>query len=176
MKKTHTILIVLTLILSLNFSCNTSDNQSENIDTIDSTTSNINSEKSSYDSLKAQEYGADAYGMKKYVIAFLKKGPNRDMDSTKAADLQTAHMENIQRMAVEGKLVLAGPFFGEDDLRGIYVFNVETIEEAEELTKTDPAIQAGSLVMELKEWYGSAALMGINDLHNTLVKKDITDE
>ena len=60
-----------------------------------------------------------------------------------------------------------------DDLRGIYIFNVETIEEAEKLTKSDPAIQAGSLTMELKEWYGSAALMLVNDLHKKIAKVEI---
>lgn len=30
---------------------------------------------------------------------------------------------------------------------------------AEDLIRTDPVINAGSLTMELREWYGSAALM-----------------
>ncbi len=129
-----------------------------------------------FDSLAAQKYGADDYGMRKYVIAFLKKGPNRDMDSTRANELQMAHLNNIQRLADEGKLALAGPFFGEGDLRGIYVFNVESIEEAESLTNSDPAIEAGSLIMELKEWYGSAALMAVNDIHKTISRRGITEE
>jgi len=125
-----------------------------------------------YDSVAAKKYGADDYGMKKYVMAFLKRGPNRELDSAKAAELQMAHLKNIDRMAEEGKLVLAGPFFGKGDLRGIYIFNVSSIEEAEQLTNSDPAIQAGSLEMELMEWYGSAALMEVNDLHKTLSKKN----
>jgi len=123
-----------------------------------------------YDSIKAAEFGADAYGMKKYVIAFLKRGPNRDLDSAKSAELQAAHMANIGKMAEEGKLVLAGPFFGDGDLRGIYIFDVQSLEEAEALTQSDPAVQAGSLIMELKEWYGSAALMAINEIHETLAE------
>lgn len=123
-----------------------------------------------YDSLKAQAYGADDYGMRRYVIAFLKRGPNRDLPEAEARELQAAHMKNIRAMAEAGKLVVAGPFLDNDDLRGIYIFNIETIEEAEALTKTDPAIQAGSLVMELKEWYGSAAMMAIPDIHESIVK------
>ena len=129
-----------------------------------------------YDSVKAVEYGADQYGMRKYVMAFLKKGPNRDLDSAKAVELQTAHLKNIGRMAEEGKLALAGPFFGDGDIRGIYIFAVESIEEAETLTNSDPAIQAGSLIMELKEWYGSAALMAVNDIHNTLSRQAIVED
>ena len=106
-------------------------------------------------------------------MAFLKRGPNKSADSIQRSELQRAHLDNITRLAEEGKLVLAGPFFGNDDLRGIYIFNVPSIEEAEALTNSDPSIQAGVLVMELKEWYGSAALMEINELHHSLAKKDI---
>ncbi|THH40659.1 YciI family protein [Neolewinella litorea] len=115
-----------------------------------------------------EEYGADAYGMKPYVMAFLRTGPNRSPDSTAAAELQRAHLENIERMAEAGDLVLAGPFLDEGELRGIYVFNVATVEEARALTASDPAVRAGTLVMELHSWYGSAGLMGLNELHRTL--------
>ena len=68
------------------------------------------------------------------------------------------------------------PFYGnDDDLKGIYIFNVETIEEAEALTNSDPAIKAGSLRMELKKWYGSAALLEVNQIHKTLTKKSIAE-
>jgi len=30
--------------------------------------------------------------------------------------------------------------------------------------------------MELKEWYGSAGLMAVNEIHKTLSKKSIVDE
>lgn len=126
-----------------------------------------------YDSLLAQKYGADQYGMKKYVMAFLKSGPNRSQDSATAAQIQRAHMDNIGRMAEEGKLVLAGPFLDDQELRGIYIFDVRTIEEAEALTASDPAVQAGRLIMELHPWYGSAAMMQINETHKRLSKTDI---
>lgn len=128
-----------------------------------------------YDSIKAKNYGSDDYGMKKYVMAFLKKGPNRSLDSLESANLQKAHLENIFKMADSGKLVLAGPFMDNDSIRGIYIFDVSTIKEASQLTATDPAIKAGSLTMELREWYGSAALMEVNQIHKTLVKKNITE-
>ena len=76
-------------------------------------------------------------------------------------------------MAEAGQLVLAGPFMDTGEIRGIYIFNVRTIEEAELLTATDPAIESGRLLMELHPWYGSAALMQINTLHKKISKKDI---
>jgi uncharacterized protein YciI len=108
--------------------------------------------------------------MKRYVMAFLKSGPNRNHDSITAVNLQRAHMNNIQRMAEEGSLIIAGPFLDDGDLRGIYIFNVESIEEARELTATDPAIQAGRLEMELHPWYGSAALQETFELHKKISK------
>lgn len=124
-----------------------------------------------FDGELAKRTGADEYGMKQYVMAFLKAGPNRDQDSATAADLQKAHMDNISKMAQEGKLVVAGPFMDETELRGIYIFNVSTVEEAKKLTETDPAVKAGRLVMELHPWYGSAALVEVNSLHERLSKK-----
>ena len=124
----------------------------------------------SYNLLLAQHLGADNYGMKQYVMAFLKAGPNRSQDEETAAKLQTAHLKNIQRLVAEGKLLLVGPFLDDGNVRGIYIFNVPTLDEAEKLTQTDPAIQAGSLVMELHPWYGSAALQQINELHHAIAK------
>jgi len=126
-----------------------------------------------FDEQLAKEVGADDYGMRKYVMAFLKSGPNRDRPKAEADALQEAHMKNINKLAESGMLCLAGPFMHDGELRGIYVFNVETVEEAEKLTNTDPAIQAGSLVMELVPWYGSAALMKINELHTQVAKINI---
>ena len=106
-------------------------------------------------------------------MAFLKRGPNRGQDSAQAAILQRAHLDNIKRLAQEGKLVVAGPFLDDGEVRGIYLFNVSTVEEAEALTRTDPAIQAGRIVMELHSWYGSAGLMQVNQIHKKISKKPI---
>jgi len=83
------------------------------------------------------------------VIALLKRGPKCDQPEEESDRLQRAHMENMTKLAEAVTVVLAGPFLDDGDLRGIYIFDVETIEEAEALTKTDPTIQAGSLMMEL---------------------------
>ena len=123
-----------------------------------------------FDSLRAAKVGADDYGMHQYVMALLKRGPNRDRSAEEATKLQAAHMENIGRLADAGKLVLAGPFLKEGDLRGIYIFDVKTEEEAKKLVETDPAIQQGSLVMELIPWYGTAALMEVGEIHKKIAK------
>jgi uncharacterized protein YciI len=155
------------------FSCKTGSKDEAGIEADSLQAGTELKEISEYDAKLANKYGADDYGMKKYVMAYLKRGPNRDQDSATRAQLQRAHLDNIGKMAEEGKLVLAGPFLDDGDIRGIYIFNVETVEEAEALTNTDPAIQAGSLVMELHPWYGSAAIMEINNLHKKISKEGI---
>ncbi len=130
---------------------------------------------SGYDSLLAKKLGADERGMKAYVMAFLKRGPNRPTDSIERAKLQAAHLKNIGRLADEGKLIVAGPFMDDQEIRGIYIFNVSSVEEARILTETDPAIQAGSLIMELHPWYGSASLIESVQIHKKLQKKSITE-
>ena len=128
-----------------------------------------------YDAALAKKLGADDYGMKKYVMAFLKEGPTQLKDSAANMQLQMAHLKNIGRLAAEGKLVVAGPFLDDQPLRGIFIFNVETVEEAKKLTETDSAIKAGALVMELHPFYCSAALMQVVPIHNTLQKKSMTN-
>ncbi len=128
-----------------------------------------------YDAQLAQKLGADEYGMKTYVMAFLKAGPNRSKDSVTRVELQKAHLKNILRLANEGKLIVAGPFLDNQPIKGIFIFNVTTIEEAKKLTETDPAIKAGSLIMELHPWYGSASLMATFEIHKKIEKKSVTD-
>jgi uncharacterized protein YciI len=123
-----------------------------------------------YDSLLAVELGADEYGMRTYVMALLSAGPNQDQDSIEAAALQRGHMDNISRMAEDGQLLVAGPFIDGGPLRGVYVFDVETVEEARALTETDPAVRAGRLEMELHPWYGPAALMQVKDINERITR------
>lgn len=131
-------------------------------------------QNSQYDENLAKKLGADDYGMKKYVIAFLYRGERvQEYSHEKRAELQRGHMDNITKLAQEGKMVLAGPFFGNEELRGLFFFDVESLEEAQKLTESDPAVQAGVLKMELKEWYGSAALPMLLEMHAKIAKQDI---
>ncbi|TXE04039.1 YciI family protein [Algoriphagus aquimarinus] len=127
-----------------------------------------------YDETLAKEVGADDYGMRKYVIAFLYRGDKVDeYTEQERTDIQAGHMANINHLAEKGQLVIAGPFFGNEELRGLFFFAVESLEEAQKLTESDPAIKAGVLKMDLKEWYGSAALMLMSDMHTKVAKVKI---
>lgn len=118
-----------------------------------------------YDAALAKELGADEYGMRSYVMTVLKTGPAEISDAEDRNRIFRGHFANMKRLAEEKKLVLAGPFIEGGEKRGLYIFNVPTIEEAKELVKTDPAVEAGIFVPEFTKYYGTAALMGVNETH-----------
>ncbi len=88
-------------------------------------------------------------------LGFLKKGPNRkdgDDQVPEIQELQKAHIANIVRLAKLGKLVVAGPFGDDGVLRGIFVFRVSSLAEAQELCATDPMVKIDRLRVELHPW------------------------
>jgi uncharacterized protein YciI len=88
-------------------------------------------------------------------FGFLKKGPNRkdgDDETPEVQELQKAHIANIIRLAGMKKLVVAGPFGDDGDLRGIFVFRVSSLQEAQDLSATDPMIKIDRLRIELHPW------------------------
>ncbi len=64
-------------------------------------------------------------------------------------------MANIQKMAESGKLLLAGPFADDGDLRGLFVFRTSTLEEAKAMAEQDPAVKAGRLRLEWHPWFSA---------------------
>ena len=112
-----------------------------------------------YDSTLAKRLGADDYGMKSYVFTILKTGTNTTTDKAFIDSCFSGHMANIVRLVNEGKLIVAGPIGKNDNTyRGIFIFNVSSIEEARKLVETDPAVNSRLLDVDLYNWYGSAAL------------------
>jgi uncharacterized protein YciI len=97
---------------------------------------------------------APAVKMKRYYLALLVKGPSWTAEATpEVKRIQEGHMANIRRLADEGKLALAGPFEDAGDLRGLFVLNAASMEEAKALCDTDPAIAAGRLRAEIHAWW-----------------------
>ncbi|MEA2694123.1 MAG: hypothetical protein QOJ16_3510 [Acidobacteriota bacterium] len=116
----------------------------------------------------AKQLGADQRGMRNYILVILKTGPHRVPDGPARDDMFKGHFANIKRLASEGKLVLAGPFGDQGDWRGMFVFALETPEEAEKLVATDPVIRSGEMVAEYHKLYASAALMAVTGIHGKI--------
>lgn len=122
----------------------------------------------------ATKFGADKYGMKPYVIIMLTTGSAKIEDQTKMGELMKGHLANIGKLADEGKIVVAGPFLekNEENYRGMFIFNTNSKEEAEQWVKTDPAVQAGVFSYKIFSWYGSAALPMYLKHHKEIAKEN----
>ncbi|WP_439879929.1 YciI family protein [Pontibacter sp. MBLB2868] len=132
---------------------------------------NAQSVSTAYNQALADSLGADEYGMKPYVLVILKTGSSKLNDQNKVSELFRGHLNNIGKLAEEGKLVVAGPLGkNEKNYRGIFIFNTKTIEEAKDMLQTDPAIKEKLLDAELYEWYGSAALPMYLPAHTKIEK------
>lgn len=102
----------------------------------------------------AQKPSEAHYEMTTYYLVLLYRGPNSTAEVTPETQrIQEAHMANIGRMADEGKLIMAGPMAEDGKLRGIFVFRVGSLQEAQALAAEDPAVKAGRLVPEVHPWY-----------------------
>jgi uncharacterized protein YciI len=134
---------------------------------------NAQSTNPKYDKKLADSLGADDFGMKIYVLVILKTGSVKIEEKQEVDRLFTGHMKNMGDLVQKGKLVVAGPM-GKNDKKyeGIFILNVESIEEANQLLDTDPAIKAKILEPELYRWYGSAALPMYLNYHDKAKKKD----
>ena len=124
------------------------------------TSLNVFAQKTSgFDQKLADSLGADKNGMKMYQFVMLTTGPNTSISKDSVTLLFNGHMSNMGHLVRAGKLILAGPFGkNEKSMRGLFILNVATKEEAESLLETDPAIRNGLLQAEITPWYGSAAL------------------
>lgn len=124
-----------------------------------------------YDEALARSVGADDFGMRRYILVVLKTGPTPLPAGPERDAMFRGHFANMNRLAAEGKLALAGPFDGTDGWRGLFILAVSDLEEARRLAATDPVIAKGEMVAEFRPYYGSAALMLVNGQHDKVAKK-----
>jgi len=97
--------------------------------------------------------------METYYVGLIYKGPAWTPGETpEIMEIQKAHLANIERLSETGSLLLAGPFIGGGDLRGMFVFRVGSLEEARALCDSDPAVKAGRLRVELHPWYSAKGI------------------
>lgn len=98
--------------------------------------------------------GDTSYTMKRYVFMLLEQGPT-PFDEATETTLQKGHMNHLNMLAEQGKLILAGPFEGGKEHKGLLLFDVETVEEALKLEADDPKVEAGRLHMNAFYWWGA---------------------
>jgi uncharacterized protein YciI len=90
--------------------------------------------------------------MTKYHLAFLRGKSGGDVQPASSQQIHLDHLWNIRRMLDSGRLVAAGPFVGNGEIRGVFVFATESIDEARAWAESDPAVKAGLMTVELHPW------------------------
>jgi uncharacterized protein len=131
-------------------------------------------ENSKYNQALADSLGADEYGMKMYQFVILTTGPTVIEDKEALSKLFEGHFANINKLSDEGKLLVAGPFGKNDDaMRGLFILDVDTPEEAMELLMQDPTIEKGIFNVDIYPWYGSAALPMYLQFHSMIEMTEI---
>ncbi|MEJ2003723.1 MAG: hypothetical protein P8X57_01895 [Cyclobacteriaceae bacterium] len=96
-----------------------------------------------------------------YIWVFLNTNPEREnLGEEEVNDIQRRHLENIGKLAREGKLLVAGPF---NSGGGIFIMNTADMQLARQWILSDPAIRANRFRIEMFEWtprIGNACLAG----------------
>ena len=94
--------------------------------------------------------------MRTYVLVLIYRGPTTFESDEENAAMQRAHLANNARLYAEGKLILAGPFRDKTDLRGIFLFDSESVEEVAGWCNQDPGIRSGWLRVEIHQRFPEA--------------------
>jgi len=126
---------------------------------------------SAFDEALAQRTGANENGMRRYVLVILKSSASPVPKGEARDAMFKGHFANMNRLAAEGVLALAGPLDGVDGWRGLFVLAVPDIETAKKHVETDPVIREGEMVAEYHRYFGSSALMLVNEFHPKVARK-----
>lgn len=92
--------------------------------------------------------GDTTYTMKQYMFCLYLSGENKSKTDEERAETQAQHMAHISEMVETKNLQVAGPFGDNTEKRGILIFDLETLEEANEAVAADPSVKAGKLDFE----------------------------
>ena len=84
------------------------------------------------------------------TLVLLKTGPRTEpLTPAERSEVFGGHFANMQRLAREGHLLVAGPYGANDaSLRGLFVLDTREQERARELAETDPGFRAGVFAFE----------------------------
>ena len=110
-----------------------------------------------------QSAGPQDNAFTKYYVAFLHKGPRfaaSPPDSPERKANHGQHVDFIDSMMAAGRMVLFGPVLDAGDLRGMYVFKAESLDQAKEWANQEPSVKIGMIEMRVYPWLGPADLNG----------------
>jgi uncharacterized protein YciI len=122
---------------------------------------------------------SEANAAQLYFVLLTRPANAPQLSKEAGEKLQEEHMADIRKMHAEHKLLIAGPFIDNTTLRGIFVLEAASLEQAQEWASGDPAVKAGRLAAEVHgPWKVDASLIhepdkmeGMEEYTIVLVKK-----
>ncbi|MBD2862577.1 YciI family protein [Paenibacillus oceani] len=72
------------------------------------------------------------------------------IDQELNAKVRPAHLDYLDKLYKENKVVMAGPFT--DKKGGMVIYCADSPEEAQALAEADPVVAEGARTLELREW------------------------
>lgn len=122
--------------------------------------------------------------MQTYTFVYILTGPATDIDAETQQEAFKGHFSNMSRMAEDGDLLIAGPYWQPqtwDDMRGMWIFNTDDLDQASEFAATDPPGKLGIFVFDILQFKTDDALLELprlekEDEHRRLSDPDIPDE
>jgi uncharacterized protein YciI len=107
--------------------------------------------------VKAAEMAASnpdmKWTMKVHQLVLLRRGPHTTQPAAEAQRIQVEHLRHIKWLMDERRMLAAGPFTDDGELRGVFVLNTESSDEARAWAEADPAVKAGRLTVEIRPWF-----------------------
>ena len=94
---------------------------------------------------------ASGRALESHTLVYLRTGPRTGLTKEQQQAVFAGHMANMQRLAREGKLLLAGPYGrsrSDPALRGIFVMATADAGEARSWAETDPGFAEGVFALD----------------------------
>ena len=119
-----------------------------------------------------------------FTFVFILTGPATNIELQAQQDAFKGHFSNMSRMAGDGDLLIAGPYWQPqtwDDMRGMWIFNTDEIDQASELAASDPPGKLGIFVFDILQFKTDDALHELprlerEDEERRLADPDVPDE
>jgi uncharacterized protein YciI len=115
-------------------------------------------------SVLAQEGAEPEYEMTTYQLVLLHRGPNeRPMGEREIQGHQEAHLSYLKALLDADTAIIGGPLDGSEELRGVVVLDVGSVEAADAVMAEDPWVRAGRLEAEIHPWWTAKGIVQDTD-------------
>jgi len=112
----------------------------------------------------AEEGAEPDYEMTTYQLVLLHRGPDhRPMGEREIQGHQEAHLSYLKALFDADTAIIGGPLDGSEELRGVVVLDVGSVEAAEAVMAEDPWVRAGRLEAEIHPWWTAKGIVQETD-------------